>query len=247
MHTLFQSFRKSFPLILLFALSQVGHTERTFVGPQQIMALTQEDLAERIAFMLADEYRNIEGEFQVEFLRPQETITVPDGVVEVALRSPLSGGLRSRVLLRYEVKVNEQSVYSADMPAEVRVMRDVLVSNRRLSRKERLTSDDVNLERWDVLKLRDEPIDPATDISAFQVHYSAMKGTILTQRHVRLIPVVSRGDIVIGQLQRGLLKINLQVEVEEDAAPGQTVRVRNIKSKKLLTGIVSNENTILLP
>jgi flagella basal body P-ring formation protein FlgA len=64
---------------------------------------------------------------------------------------------------------------------------------------------------------------------------------------VRLIPVVSRGDIVIGQLQRGLLEINLQVEVVEEAAPGQTVRVRNIKSRKLLTGIVSNENTILLP
>jgi flagella basal body P-ring formation protein FlgA len=247
MHAFFQSFRKGFPFILLFAVSHIGHAEATFVGPQQTMTLTQEDLAERIAFMLADEYRTIEGEFQVEFLRPQETITVPDGVVEVALRSPLSGGLRSRVLLRYEVKVNDQSVYSADMPAEVRVMRDVLVSNRRLSRKERLTSDDVNLERWDILKLRDEPIDPATDISAFQVHYSAMKGTILTQRHVRLIPVVSRGDIVIGQLQRGLLEINLQVEVVEEAAPGQTVRVRNIKSRKLLTGIVSNENTILLP
>ena len=247
MNRLFQSFRKGISFSTLFVLLQTGFAEPTFVGPQQTMVLTQEDLAERIAFMLAEEYRNVQGEFQVEFLRPQETITIPDGVVEVSLRSPLSGGLRSRVLLRYEVKVNDESVYTADMPAEIKVFREVLVSNRRLNRKEHLTSDDVNLETWDILKLRDEPVDPVTELSAFQVHYSVMKGTILTQRHVRMIPVVSRGDIVIGQLQRGLLKINLQVEVIEEAAPGQTVRVRNIKSRKLLTGIVSNENTILLP
>lgn len=247
MNLLFQSFQKGISFSTLFVLLQTGFAEPTFVGPQQTMVLTQEDLAERIAFMLAEEYRNVQGEFQVEFLRPQETITIPDGVVEVSLRSPLSGGLRSRVLLRYEVKVNDESVYTADMPAEIKVFREVLVSNRRLNRKEHLTSDDVNLETWDILKLRDEPVDPVTELSAFQVHYSVMKGTILTQRHVRMIPVVSRGDIVIGQLQRGLLKINLQVEVIEEAAPGQTVRVRNIKSRKLLTGIVSNENTILLP
>ena len=241
------SFRRGLPICLAFALTHIGLAEPTFVGPQQTMILTQEDLSERIAFMLADEYRNIEGEFKVQFLRPQEAITVPDGVVEIGLRSPLSGGLRSRVLLRYEVKVNNESVYSADMPAEVSVLNEVLVSNRRLSRKEPLTADDVNVEVWDILKLRDEPIDPATDISAYQIHHSVMKGTILTQRHLRLIPVVSRGDIVVGELQRGLLKICLQVEVVGEAAPGQSVMVRNIKSRKLLTGIVSNENTILLP
>lgn len=239
--------RTVLPFLMGCTLFVCGNAEPTFVGPPQSITLTKDDLAKQIAQMLAGDYRTVEGEFHVEFLRPLQDLVIPSGVVEVGLTSPLSGGLRSRVLLRFEVKVNDQSVFKADMPAEIKVFREVLVSNRRLDRKELLSADDLNMERWDILKLRDEPIDPLTDLSALQVYYSVMKGTILTERHVRLIPVVARGDVVVGRLKHGLMEINLQVEVMDEAAPGQNVRVRNIKSKKLLTGIVLNENTILLP
>jgi flagella basal body P-ring formation protein FlgA len=59
--------------------------------------------------------------------------------------------------------------------------------------------------------------------------------------------VVGRGDIVNGWIKRGLLQINLKVEVMEEAAPGQLVRVKNIRTKKYMRGVVQDENSIVIP
>jgi flagella basal body P-ring formation protein FlgA len=59
--------------------------------------------------------------------------------------------------------------------------------------------------------------------------------------------VVDRGDIVNGWIKRGLLQINLKVEVMEEAAPGQLVRVKNIRTKKYMRGVVQDENSIVIP
>ncbi len=52
--------------------------------------------------------------------------------------------------------------------------------------------------------------------------------------------------MVEGVYQDGSLSISLKVETLEDGLPGQTVRVRNPKTKRELYGKVQNEQTVLI-
>jgi flagella basal body P-ring formation protein FlgA len=47
-------------------------------------------------------------------------------------------------------------------------------------------------------------------------------------------------------VQDGVLNISMKVEVLEDGAPGQTVRARNVQSRRDLRGRVLDEKTILI-
>ena len=47
-----------------------------------------------------------------------------------------------------------------------------------------------------------------------------------------------------AQIQSGPLTILVKVEALEDGLPGQTVRVRNIKSRREFRGKVKDEETI---
>ncbi len=65
-------------------------------------------------------------------------------------------------------------------------------------------------------------------------------------RSVRVRPVIRRGQVVDGVYQDGSLSISLKVETLEDGLLGQTVRVRNPKTKRELYGKVQNEQTVLI-
>ena len=61
---------------------------------------------------------------------------------------------------------------------------------------------------------------------------------------IRARPLVLRGQMVEAVFQDGTLGISLMVETLEDGTLGQTVRVRNPKTKRELFGKVENEKTI---
>jgi flagella basal body P-ring formation protein FlgA len=69
-------------------------------------------------------------------------------------------------------------------------------------------------------------------------------GLPIPNRAVRPRPAVKRGQMVEGVFEEGSLTISLKVEILEDGLPGQTVRVRNPKTNRELTGKVQNEETI---
>ena len=67
---------------------------------------------------------------------------------------------------------------------------------------------------------------------------------MIYDRHVKLTPVVKRGQIVDAFVQVRSLTIRLKAEVLEDGAPGETVRMRNLQTKKEIRGVVINEKFI---
>ena len=63
---------------------------------------------------------------------------------------------------------------------------------------------------------------------------------------MRLRPVVARGQTADAVVRDGAMLISLKVEVLEEGAPGQMVRVRNPQSRRELRGKVQDEKTIAI-
>ncbi|MDG1891489.1 MAG: flagellar basal body P-ring formation chaperone FlgA [Verrucomicrobiota bacterium] len=240
--------RQNFSMILLLTVMAICplRSAEVVAPAAKSVVFTGEHLGQYLAEALAVEYPREKGVFKVSLLRPFTDLHIPDGVSELVLATPPATGLRSRLMLRYTLSVNGELIQTASVPVEIQILREVLVSSRRLNRGQQVTLDDLSLEIRDVLSENAMPLDPAADVSIYEVHYTLLRGHILTERHVRLMPVVKRGDLVTAYLRRGLLQINLKVEVMEEAAPGQTVRLRNLESKKPLRGVVYDENSVFI-
>ena len=241
----YMKFLSMFLLVLLAGAN--AHSEAAVKSASKKKTFSSEQLAMHLSDALTREFPNEQGAFRVSLLRLQAPTNIPEGPIEVSLKGLATTTLRSRVMLKYELKVNGQLIKSESVPTEIQVMKEVLVSTRRLNRGEALSYDDLSLEIKDVMGLHQPPMDPASDISSYEINYTLMQGKILTKRNIRKKPVVDRGDIVNGWLKRGLLQINLKVEVMEEAAPGQLVRVKNIRTKKYMRGVVQDENSIIIP
>jgi flagella basal body P-ring formation protein FlgA len=214
---------------------------------KETMMLTPEWLTEHIAESLRDAYQHLEGDMEVELVRSKPPVEIPKGEPYLELTSLPSGGLRSRVLLHYHLKIDEQVVHSDTVPVVVKLLQEVFVANRRLQRKEPVRLDDLTLTTMDILSSRDKPIHPSTDLSVYELNYTILEGTVLSDRYLKLSPAVYRGDKVTGWIKRGLLEINLKLEALEEGAPGQMIRLKNPSNRKTLRGIVQDENTIIIP
>ena len=233
-------------LLILFAGAN-AHSEVVVTGASEKKTFSSEQLAMHLSDALTREFPNEQGTFRVTLLRPQAPTSIPEGPIEVSLKGLPTTTLRSRVMLKYELKINGQLIKAESIPTEIQLMKEVLVSTRRLNRGESLSYADFSLEIKDVMGLHRPPLDPASDLSIYEINYTLIHGTILTHRSIRKKPVVDRGDIVDGWIKRGLLQINLKGEVMEEAAPGQLVRVKNIRTKKYMRGVVQDENSIVIP
>jgi flagella basal body P-ring formation protein FlgA len=115
-----------------------------------------------------------------------------------------------------------------------------------LKRGNPLRDSEITTERRDVLSLR-EPLDEsALKNPSLELVESVQAGQPVLARSVRTKPVVLRGQFVDGLVRDGSLNIALKVEVLADGLPGQTVRVRNPKTKREFYAKVQDEQTVVI-
>ncbi len=129
---------------------------------------------------------------------------------------------------------------------QAHVWRDAWVAHSMLKRGDSLADADITRERRDMLVLHEPLADFTADRSTLEIAEPVGLGAPLFARSIRMMPVVHRGQTVQALLEDGSLSITMKVEVLEDGAPGQTIRVRNKQSLKDIRGKVLNEQTIVV-
>jgi flagellar basal body P-ring formation protein FlgA len=95
-----------------------------------------------------------------------------------------------------------------------------------------------------VLTFKDGLANLPADLSSFDVAENLSGGQVLTARSLKQRPVIRRGKTLDALIQDGALTIAVKVEALEDGLPGQTVRVRNLKSRREFRGKVQDEQTV---
>jgi flagella basal body P-ring formation protein FlgA len=127
---------------------------------------------------------------------------------------------------------------------QARLWRPAPVAHSALTRGELLRDADLVMERRDVLALRDVVLGISKDDKSLVLVENVAAGMPVPNRAVRPRPVLKRGQLVDGVFEQGTLTISLKVEVLEDGLLGQTVKVRNPKTRRELSGKVQNEETV---
>ncbi len=126
------------------------------------------------------------------------------------------------------------------------VLRNMVVSNRSIQRGTKIAANDVSMVRKWVQRI---PLDTATDLSEVtgkQMAVTVRPNTEIKRRMLRDAIMVKRGKIVKIVLKNGPMSVMAMGVSEEDGAVGQTIRVRNMASNKMVHARVVNDSTTLL-
>ena len=188
----------------------------------------------------------IGAEWELRFTRPWTPINVVDEPLSLEIIEPALNRITTSCLLRVELRAGRSVVGSYQLPLQARLWREVLVARAALQRGQSLADAPLDPERRDVLSLRQPMVELPSDAYAYELSQTVAVGMPLTATAVRLRPVVYRGQLADAVVHNGSMMISLKVEVLEEGAPGQVVRVRNPQSRRELRGKVQDERTIAI-
>ena len=197
------------------------------------------------AVLQRDQVRD-KGELELRLMRPWTTVAILDETVVLNILDFPATGIVPNLYLRFELRHGQESLGSWQLSLQARVWREVWVARSALKRGQALSESDLTREKRDVLTLRDMLNVPSSNISSLELTDNVLEGAPVAARSVRSRPLIRRGELVEAFVRDGALSVSFRVEVLEDGAPGQMVRVRNTQSRRELRGKVQNEQTILI-
>jgi flagella basal body P-ring formation protein FlgA len=213
---------------------------------RRVRSLEETELKELLMATLQKEEVRDKGELELRFMRAWAPVLVPDEPLTIKVLDLPVAGVTASFIARFELRAGSELAGSWQINLQARIMREVWVARSSLVRGMPLRDADLTKERRDVLVLRDTVAALPKDDYAVEIGENIPAGAPLGSRSLRLRPIVLRGKVVDALVLEGGLTISTKVEVLEDGLPGQTVRVRNLKSKKEFRGKVHNEETILV-
>jgi len=176
------------------------------------------------------------GDCEIEFRRYIEPAIDWSGV-KLAVSHPRNATLCGSVTLRVEAVKNGKTLRSFPVPIHVTLLDDIVVTSRRLKRHDVITRQDVEVEHREVNLKADRTFTELSQVIGRRATRALPAGRSVNSSSIEEVPLVRRGQKVTLRYQTANVLLTARGEAIEDGWEGQPVRVKNLSSKKLVTGI----------
>jgi flagella basal body P-ring formation protein FlgA len=198
--------------------SEVAGT--TFTPAQLLAGLTRQ---------LTDRYQ-IEGDLQLDLLRAWNAPAVTGAAPEVVVvESPTT--LAPSLLVRVRLQNGTSSLGEYTVQVHCQIFRDVWITRNPVERGAPFDAGELDTRRVDVLRERDAMPAVQGD-TTLRYARSISGGRLITWRDVARRALVRKGEVIDVTATDGALSITMKALAMENGSAGETVRVRNLESKK---------------
>jgi flagellar basal body P-ring formation protein FlgA len=180
---------------------------------------------------------------------PQIEIGAPDARLRLArcnqpLIAELPPGSRAVGSTTVGVRCPGTSPWSIYIPVRVQIFANILVAAHPLARGVPLTLDDLTLSRQDLAMVPGSALTEVAQAVGKRLRYPVATGAALNAGLLDLPPLVKRGqNVTIISASQGL-EVRATGEALNDGASGETVRVRNLLTKKIIQGTVQDTGLV---
>ncbi len=130
------------------------------------------------------------------------------------------------------------------VPVKISLQTPVIVSQRQLNPGDIIQAQDLRLETQSVSHLNYGYFDQESRVIGQKVKQVIGTGTILTPHMLASLHVIKRGQIVIITATMGGINISTQGKALMDGRTGDTIRVKNTSSGKIIEGAVQENGTV---
>ncbi|MBP7141301.1 MAG: flagellar basal body P-ring formation protein FlgA [Opitutaceae bacterium] len=186
-----------------------------------------------------------EGDLQLELSRPWQPVSGKSGETNTGLAVKLTefpAALSSTLLLRVRVTEGSQPPREESVLCRAQLWRDAWVAQTPADRGESFDPGRCDVRRIDALRERDAI--PASFVNSTDWSYlrPVSAGRLLTWRDISRRALVRKGQVIDVSALDGSLQVNLKALAMQDGGKGETVRVRNIESRREFAALVVGEN-----
>ena len=122
---------------------------------------------------------------------------------------------------------------------KVKLFKDVLVSSRKIDRKEPLNYSDFSLVEKEVTSLRVKPIYDIDEISKYRARFSISSETVLGKNMVEQIPDVKHGDRVTAIFNKGIVNISFDAIARTEGVIGDVIKVKTAENKMYKAEVIN--------
>ena len=213
---------------------------------RRIRLLNESELMDWLVAVLQRDIVRDRGELELRLTRPWQPVAIPDEATDLKVLDLPTAGVTANFIVRFELRAGREVVGSWQVVSQARVWREVWVATLPTKRGQFFSAGDVGRERRDIVNAREVLLNLPDNESTLEWAEGLPAGSPLSQRSLRQRPLVHRGNLVEARILDGTLTISLKVEVLEEGAQGQSVRVRNPLSKREFRGKVQDEQTVLV-
>jgi flagella basal body P-ring formation protein FlgA len=185
----------------------------------------------------------------IQRVSPPNSLTLPAGRVSLKIREmPVRTAKRQTVLV--EVSVDDQFVRVLPVVFEVKTFAPALVALRNLKAGEELNARNVAARESEC---PDRPLLPVQSVlsvessepaQAMRLRRPLAVGDPLTTSHVEAMPLVKHGSAATLITSLGSINVESRVEVLEDGALGQKVRVKLSNASGAIQALVTGPGCV---
>ena len=146
---------------------------------------------------------------------------------------------------RVPVTLSVNDVVKKKIWARVSVayMEDVVVLNEPVKRGEVITESMVALEQRDTMRLRNSAMRDIADVIGKNATRNLRAGDVISRNAVELPVVVKRGSRITVVAENGGFRVSILAQAMESGAKGDTIRVKNLDSRKIIQAEIVDEST----
>jgi flagella basal body P-ring formation protein FlgA len=202
---------------------------------------TQEDFVRALAAGLSAHF-NLEGELQLELLRPWSP---PARLARewrvVILEYPAVAA--SSMLARCRLLADGQPAGEHTLVLRAALWRDTWVARQPVTLGHAFDAALLDTRRTDLLRERDA-LPAAVGGRDFVFSRSVNAGRALTWRDITSRPLVKKGEVVEVTAVEGMLNVTMKALALQNGAQGDAITVRNLESRKDFTAFVIDENRV---
>ncbi len=126
----------------------------------------------------------------------------------------------------------------------IEVMRQVAVAARPLVRGQVFQASDIRYEQRNIARLGRDYVTQADDWVGYEITQSVNPGALLKSRMFKAPKLIKRGQKVILRAVAAGIEVKMAGEALADGGKGAVIRVRNLRSKKVVQGEVVGKGVV---
>jgi flagella basal body P-ring formation protein FlgA len=155
---------------------------------------------------------------------------------------PYSGDIQGDTTVG--VRCHQPQAWKIYVTARIKLMQPVLVASRTLPRGEILSADDFKAVVQDIYQLHGGYITDSKEVIGKSLKRPLYVGLALTPNVLETPDTIKRGQQVDVIARAGQLQVRGRGVALSHGKPGQMIRVRNLSSKRIVTGTVTYEGNV---
>lgn len=136
--------------------------------------------------------------------------------------------------------------WSLRVPVKIQIFQDVIVATMPISRDQIISAKDIQLNKQDINQLGDGYFQTEEEILGLSTIKSIQPGAVIKRHMVRQPIIIRRGETVKIVINQPGFTLEADGIAQSDGAMGETIKVKNSRSNKMLDAKVKNSSTVCI-